>query len=394
MARDLTAPLEVTDLLAVLEEGGRVVAARVDLDRLAANYRAVAAFAGRDLLPVVKADGYGHGAVAVATRLLAEGASQLAVASIEEGRILRTAGIQAKIVVLGIFTAEQVSAAWDQQLTPVVSTPAALAAASAGRANAEGRSVHLKVDTGMTRLGFSPDDVRGAAAKLRDGGLEIEGLMTHLASADESRETTERQLDLFDSVLAALEADGIRPPLVHAANSAGLSHLRPTHTLARPGILLYGLQPRPLSPPVDVRPVMSVSARIALVREVPAGTAVSYGGRFVTRRPSRLGTIPLGYADGVPRTAAMSAQGWLSVRGARAPVAGAVCMDFTSVDLTDVAGLGEADEAVLFGDSPTAWDLAEWAGTNAWQILTTVGPRVPRIHLESGRVVSVEWRCP
>ena len=194
--------------------------------------------------------------------------------------------------------------------------------------------------------------------------------------------------------MAALEADGIRPPLVHAANSAGLSYLRPTHTLARPGLLLYGLRPRPFSPAVDVRPVMSVSARIALVREVPAGTAVSYGGRWVTQRPSRVGTIPLGYADGVPRTAAMSEKGWLAVRGQKAPVAGTVCMDFTSVDLTDLAGLDDGDEAVLFGDAPTAWDLAEWAGTNAWQILTTVGPRVPRIHLESGRVVSVEWRCP
>jgi alanine racemase len=139
---------------------------------------------------------------------------------------------------------------------------------------------------------------------------------------------------------------------------------------------------------------MSVSGRIALVREVPAGTAVSYGGRFVTARPSRLGTIPLGYADGVPRTAAMSAQGWFAVHGARAPVAGAVCMDFTTVDLTGLPGLDEGEEAVLFGDAPTAWDLGEWAGTHAWQILTTVGPRVPRIHLESGRVVSVEWRCP
>ena len=393
MARELNAPVEVAELLAVLEEGGRVVAARVDLDRLAANYHVVAAYAGRELLPVIKADAYGHGAVAVATRLLAEGARRLAVASIEEGRILRSAGIQATVVVLGVFTAEQVAAAWDQQLTPVVSTPAALAAAGLG-GGGERRVVHLKVDTGMTRLGFTTDQVLAAARRLREGGVEIEGLMTHLASADESEEATHRQLDLFDTVVAALAADGIRPPLVHAANSAGLAYLRPTHTMARPGLVLYGLRPRPISPPVEVRPVMSVAGRIALVREVPAGTAVSYGGRFVARRPTRLGTIPLGYADGVPRTAAMSEKGWLSVRGARAPVAGAVCMDFTSVDLTGLDVRDEGEEAVLFGDAPTAWDLAEWAGTHAWQILTCVGPRVPRIHLESGRVVSVEWRCP
>jgi len=371
----------------IVPDSGRPVWARVDLGRLGANYRAVAAFARRPLLPVLKADAYGHGGVAVARRLVAEGAERLAVAFVEEGVVLREAGIGVPIVVLGSMTGGQVESAAQQGLTPVISTPAALAAVpQAARRAGRPWAVHLKVDTGMTRLGFPPEQAREAAARLLEcEGVEIEGLMTHLASADESEQATTRQLDAFDAVLARLQADGIRPPWVHAANSAGLARLRSTHTLARPGLLLYGLRPRPLSPPVDVLPVMSVSGRIALVREVPAGTAVSYGGRYVVRHPSRVGTIPLGYADGVPRTTAMSTDGWWGVRGQRVPVAGAVCMDFTAVDLTEHPQLAEGDEAVLFGDSPTAWDVADCAGTHAWQILTTVGPRVPRLYVDSTR---------
>jgi alanine racemase len=372
---------------AILADGGRPVWARVDLGRLGANYRAVAAFAKRPLLPVLKADAYGHGAAAVARRLVAEGVERLAVAFVEEGLALREGGITVPIVVLGSVTGGQVESAAQQGLIPVISTPAALAAvAHAARRAPRPWPVHLKVDTGMTRLGFAPDQAREAAGRLLEcDGVEIEGLMTHLASADESEQATLRQLDAFDAVLARLQADGIRPPLVHAANSAGLARLRPTHTLARPGLVLYGLLPRPLSPPVEVQPVMSVSGRIALVREVPPGTAVSYGGRYVVRRPSRIGTVPLGYADGVPRTAAMSAEGWWGVRGQQVPVAGAVCMDFTAVDLTDHPQLAEGDEAVLFGDSPTAWDLADCAGTHAWQVLTSVGPRVPRLYVDSSQ---------
>jgi alanine racemase len=367
-------------------DGGRPVWARVDLARLSANYRALVAYARRPLLPILKADAYGHGAAAVARRLAAEGVERVAVALVEEGLALRQEGVALPVVVLGTMTAAQVEAAAQHGLIPVISTPAGLAAArQAARAGGRPWVVHLKVDTGMTRLGFPPDQAVEAAGLLRKDGLELEGFMTHLASADESTQVTARQLDAFDAVLGRLHAFGIRPPLVHAANSAGMAQLRPTHTLARPGLLLYGLRPRPLSPPVDVQPVMTVSGRITLVREVPAGTAVSYGGRYVVHHPSRIGTIPLGYADGVPRTAAMSSDGWWGVRGQQVPVAGAVSMDFTAVDLTDFPQLAEGDEAVLFGDSPTAWDVADCAGTHAWQVLTAVGPRVPRLYVDLPR---------
>jgi alanine racemase len=375
----------VEELLAL-----RPARARIDLDRLAANYASVAAFARVPLMPVVKADAYGHGAVTVAARLVRAGAQRLAVAYPEEGAELRAAGIEAPIVVLAGFTAPQVPLLARHRLTPVVSTVLQRDALLA--APVRPPSAHVKVDTGMARLGFTRDAFADAALRLADAGVEVEGVMTHFACADESAEVTARQLDRFEQAVAALAAGGLRPPLVHAANSAGLSARRAGLTLARPGLLVYGLPPRPLSPPVDVRPVMTVSGDIALVKDVPAGTPVSYGGRWTAARPSRIATVPLGYADGVPRTEAMRDRGAFLVRGRRAPVAGTVCMDLTMLDVTDDGDVREGDEAVLFGDRPTAWDVADRSGTNAWQVLTAIGPRVPRIYLEGGSIVDVRSR--
>lgn len=367
--------------------GLRPARARIDLDRLAANYAAVAAYAKVPLMPVIKADAYGHGAAPVGRRLVREGAAMLAVAYPEEGAELRAAGIDVPVIVLAGFGSGQVERLARERLTPIVSTAAQLAALL-GAAERPARA-HVKVDTGMSRLGFSADAFVEAAQRLSDSGVDVEGVMTHLASADESPETTASQLDRFDEAVEALGRRGLRPPLVHAANSAGLAAVRPGHTLARPGLLLYGLRPRPLGPEVDVRPVMTLSADVSLVKEVPAGTSVSYGGRFTTAAPSRIATVPLGYADGVPRTDAMSERGAFAIRGRRASVAGTVCMDLTMLDVTDDGAVREGDEAVLFGDDPTAWDLADWAGTNAWQVLTAVGRRIPRVYVEGGRVVAV-----
>jgi alanine racemase len=367
---------------------------RLDLDRLAANYLAVAAAAGRPVMPVVKADAYGHGAARVSRHLVALGAPMLAVAFAEEGVVLRSAGIRAPIVVLAGFAPGQVRWLVQHDLTPVVSTPSTLegalqAAKEAGRPFA----IHLKVDTGMTRLGFTPSAVGETAARLVESGrVEVEGIMTHLAAADEDPEATRRQLDLFDEAVEDLARRGIRPRWIHAANSAGLAFLRRGHTLVRPGLILYGVRPRPLAPAIDVKPVMSVSADIELVKDVAVGTPVSYGGRWVAPRRSRIATIPFGYADGVPRTDAMADRGELLVKGRRVPVAGTVCMDLTMADLTDHPDAGEGDEAVLFGDDPIVWDVADCAGTNAWEVLTGVGTRMPRVYIEGGRVVGVESR--
>jgi len=380
--------------LAAVLDGLRPARATVDLDRLAANFRAVQAASAVPLMPVVKADAYGHGAAHVGRHLESAGAQRLAVAYVEEGIALRTAGVKVPIVILAGFGHGQANLLREHALVPVISTGRMLEwILKDARGSRPPLPVHVKVDTGMTRLGFTPAQLDQAVSRLAESrDVAVEGLMTHLASADEDGPATARQLDLFDECVARLAKRGVRPALIHAANSAGLAFLRPTHTLARPGLLLYGVRPRPLCPPVSVRPVMSVSADIARIQEVPAGTTVSYGGRWVAPRPSRIATVPLGYADGVPRTDRMREEGRMVVRGGRTPVAGTVCMDLTMLDVTDRPEVVEGDEAVLFGDDPTAWDVADRAGTNAWDTLTRVGSRVPRVYVEGGRVVGVESR--
>ena len=364
--------------------------ARVDLGRLAANFRATEAFAGRPLLPVVKADAYGHGATRVGLLFESLGAPALAVAFAEEAVPLRLAGVRVPLVLMAGASADEASLVAEHDLAPAVGSRRTLEGAlAAARLAGKAIAVHLKVDTGMTRLGFAPGEASEAARRLSQAGIQVDGLMTHLARADDDAKSCERQLDCFDAVLADLAGQGLRPPWAHAVNSAGLLHLRPSHTLVRPGLLLYGLRPRPRSPEVDVRPAMRLAGRVDLIREVPAGTPVSYGGRWVARRPSRIATVSVGYADGVPRTDAMAARGSLSLRGRRAPVVGTVCMDFTMVDVTDRPDVEEGDEAVVFGDDPTAWDVAEWAGTNAWEVLTSVGLRVPRVYVEDGQPLAV-----
>lgn len=380
---------DVTDRLDKL----RPVRATVDLTRLAANYRAVAAAVSVPLMPVVKADAYGHGAVHVSRALIAQGATLLAVAYVEEAMALRAGGIRVPIVVLSGFGPGQMDAIVTHDLVPVVGAPSTLQQILDRPAGARRVAVHLKVDTGMTRLGLMPEDaLRAAEAIVACGTADLVGIMTHLASADEDAEVTTRQLDLFDDCIAALAARGIHPPLVHAANSAGLAFLRPTHTLARPGLLLYGLRPRPLSPSIEVRPVMTVSAEIAVLKNVASGTAVSYGGRWVASRPSRIAVLPIGYADGVPRARAMAEHGYAIVRGRRAPIAGNVCMDLLMLDVTDVPDVAVGDAATLMGDAPTAWDIAAWADGNAWESLTRVDVRVPRVYVEDGRFVAVQSR--
>jgi alanine racemase len=371
----------------------RPTRATVDLDRLSANVRALGSLAGRPVMPVVKADAYGHGAATVGRHLESLGVPMLAVAYVEEGVALRRAGVAVPVVVLAGFTRAQVPVMVEHGLVPVVSTPYTLAAVlgAASERRAPG-AVHLKVDTGMSRLGFTRDGFVEAGERLAAAGVSVEGVMTHLASADEDAGVTERQLDAFDAAVAGLESRGVRPRWVHAANSAGLAFVRATHTLVRPGLLVYGVRPRPLSPNAGVAPVMSVSTRIALVKDVPAGTPVSYGGRWVAPRPSRIATLPIGYADAVPRTRAMAESGVFFVRGLPAPVAGTVCMDLTMLDVTGRPDVSEDDEAVLFGDAPSVWDVADRAGTIAWEVLTSVGSRVPRVYVRDGRVVGVESR--
>ena len=365
--------------------------ARIDLDRIRLNYRAIRSHAGAHaVIPVIKANAYGHGAVAVARAIEPLGPAMFAVAYVEEGILLRQAGITTPILVLTGFTPEQLHDVVESALTPVVSTPEQVdAIESLPGVEDSPLSVHVKVDTGMSRLGFPLRSIEPAVHRLEDSeNVRIEGLMTHLASADEDQVSTERQLDQFDEAIVRLQTLGVRPPLIHAANSAGLAFLRESHTAVRPGLLLYGVRPRPLSPEIDVLPAMSVRSRVSLVKNVVDGTPVSYGGRYIADGDREIATINAGYADGLPRTSGMREHGFLVHGDHRLRVAGTVCMDLTMLEVGDDSDLAAGDEITILGDSPSAWDLAEWAGTNAWQTLTGIGARVPRRYVFGGEPVT------
>lgn len=363
----------------------------VNLDRIRGNFRAIRNHAGaRAVIPVLKADAYGHGAIEVARALDPMGVAMFAVAYVEEGLAMRRSGISTPILVLTGFAPAQLNDLLAFDLTPVVSTPEQVRALlDLHRGEDDPRlSVHVKVDTGMARLGFSLRELEPVIHRLEDAeSVHIEGLMTHLSAADEDPVETARQLDIFDEAILRLETLGIRPRLIHAANSAGLAFTRESHSAVRPGLLLYGIPPRPLAPAIQVEPALELRARVALVKSVPAGTRVSYGGHFVAAQETRIATINAGYADGIPRTTLMREQGFLRSGPDALRVTGTVCMDLTMLDATLCPSLKAGDEVTVLGDAPGAWDLAEWAGTNAWQVLTGIGARVPRRHILGGEIL-------
>ncbi len=366
---------------------GRPTVAEVSLSALRHNCRRVRELIGPGVavLAVVKADAYGHGAVPAARVFLEAGAWGLGVSSVVEGVELRRAGVEPPIVVLGgAFAGEEDSivardlavAVWD----PVRARALDAAARGAGRRV----PVHVKIDTGMTRLGLDLAGVREFGALVRGlAGLEVAGVFSHFASADavdtaEARAQTAR----FEQAVEALATAGIRPTLVHLANSAAVLVAPPAHfTMVRPGIMLYGYAPAPhLAQRAGVVPAMRFQTAIGQARRVPAGTPVSYGGTFVTRRPSTIATLPVGYADGYHRLASNRAH--VVVRGRRSPVVGRVCMDHTMIDVTDVPEAGTGDRVVLFGDGLGADELAASCETISYEMLTAVGRRVPRRYVE------------
>ena len=360
----------------------------VDLDALEANLRHLRRTVGTRIAAVVKADAYGHGAIGVGRALAAAGVDFLAVALFEEGAELRRAGVEAPVLVLGSPRAAQLPLYRRYRLTPTVGSLAELALwrdASAGHAAPQ--PLHLKVDTGMSRLGIALGEVGEALDLLRrTPGLCLEGLLSHFAEADlpESPRNPQQE-DRFAAVVSLLTAEERERTLLHMANSAAALH-RPASRLdlVRIGIALYGIDP--LGQDRSLRPVMAVTARVVQVREVPAGTPLSYGGRTVTTRPSRIAVVPVGYADGY--TWRLTGRAEALLRGRRVPVAGSVTMDMTLLDATDT-GVEAGEEAVLLGrqgsEEITAGELAGHAGTIAWEVLCSLGQRLPRRLLRGGR---------
>lgn len=375
----------------MIAEEGRPTIAEVSLAALRHNCREARRLAGdgSGVLAVVKADGYGHGAVAAGRAFLEAGAWGLGVSSVAEAGELRAAGIGGPVVVLGgAFPGEEEAVLRDDLDVAVWSLEGARALARLARESGREVRMHLKVDTGMTRLGVDAWRVRELAEALAAlGGLRLVGIFSHLASADAVDTAEARaQLARFRQSVDALRAAGFEVPLAHLANSAAVLALPEARfALVRPGLMLYGYAPAPhLARHAALRPAMRLRTRIAQIREVPPGTRVGYGGTWCAARPSRIATVPLGYADGYHRLA--SNRAYMALRGRPVPVAGRVCMDHVMLDVTDVPGAAVGDLVTAFGPvagmTLGADRLAEWTETIPYEVLTAVGKRVPRRHEE------------
>ena len=345
--------------------------------------------APRRLYAVVKADAYGHGAVPVAARLARAGADRFAVANPEEGTALRRGGIAGEILVLSRVDPEDVPRLAAYGLTPTLYDAAqAEGIAAAAKGASVPLPVHLELDTGMGRAGFRPEELDFVVALFRHApGLRLAGTFANLSRADDpSSPETARQVERLRAAASRLRDAGLAPGLVHAANSAAILGAEPAWLDAvRPGLALYGIAPRGFSEAASLVPAMTLEARVTAVRRVPADTPLGYGGRFVTERPTTIAVLPIGYHDGFRRS--FSGRVAVLLGGKRAPVVGAVSMDVTLVDASD-APVRRGDRAVCLGtdgrDTVSAWELADAAGTIPYEILCGIGPRVPRVHVESG----------
>lgn len=366
--------------------------ATIDLAALAHNlsqFRRILS-PGCDVMGVVKANAYGHGAVETSRTLVRHGVTRLAVFSTEEGVALRKAGIAVPIVVLGPVFQEQFGDLFAHRLTPVVSDSAVLTALGQAAASRQiSHSIHLKIETGMGRLGLTEKEL---TALIRSStfppSLLLEGLMTHLADADgPDPDATEGQMSRFNRALNIVLEGGFRVPLIHVSNSGGAVRFRSTHfSLVRPGIMLYGYHTLPdtVKTP-DLRPVLSLKTCIAQLRTIQPGGTVSYNRTFTAKCLTRIAVLPIGYAGGLSRH--LSNRGYVLIRGRRAPIVGLVCMDMVMVDATAIPGVAVGDEVVLIGQQEderiTARDMAEWTGTISYEVLCAISPQIPRLYHSS-----------
>ncbi len=368
----------------------------VDLGAIEENTRRLVAIAnGAELMAMVKANAYGHGAVEVSRAAVRGGATWLGVYSVGEGIELRRAGIQVPILVVGATPPEWACEGVAHHLTlTLVSIDTARAIAAAARDLKVRPRVHIKIDTGMSRLGIAPSDAVEFAHAIRDWNIEIDGIFTHFSMADTpdahdvvgwGRDYTRRQLTQFAQAADALEQAGMSVRYRHAANSPATLNLPEARfNLVRSGILIYGLDPSPEVPrPDGFVPTLAFKTQVAQVREIAAGTYVSYGATFRTSRPTRLAVLMVGYADGFRR--APRNYGEVLVHGTRAPIAGRVCMDQTMIDVTDIAEVRAGDEVVLIGKQGIAEiraeEVAERLGANNYETVTTISARVERRYI-------------
>jgi len=363
----------------------------IDLGAAARNVRAIreALAPNVKLIAVVKADAYGHGLIPFSKVALKNGASALAVAIPEEGIALREAGVTAPIIILGNNLPDAAEAIVKYDLQPTICEQT-LARALDAEAKKQGKwvPVHLKLDTGMGRIGIRDERELDRMAECLKSckSLEVHGLFTHFANSDGADKGYAReQFDRFNALYARLRSHGFNP-LLHAANSAAISDLPETHMdMVRAGIILYGYYPSPnVHRDIPLEPVMSVRTKVQYVKTVPAGETISYERTYTTWRPTVVATLPIGYGDGYRR--ALSNKGQVLIAGKRAPILGRVCMDQIMVDVTEIPNVSEGDEVVLLGkmgdERIDADEMADWANTISYEILLSFNSRMPRIYIE------------
>lgn len=366
--------------------------AEIDLKAIAWNVREVRRITkpAVQILAVVKANAYGHGAIEVSKQVLANGASWLGVARLAEALAIRKAGIKAPVLIMGYTPFEQLGEVIRNDLTQVVyAYEMAVNLSEVATQKGHRVKVHLKIDTGMGRLGLlvGSGGIKEVLAIARLPYLEIEGICTHFATADSSDKSfAYEQLARFLEFTLELSRQGLEIPVKHAANSAALMEMPESHLdLVRPGIMIYGLYPslEVNRGKVFLKPAMSLKARVALVKEVPAGFRVSYGCTYMTEKPTILATLPVGYADGYSRL--LSSKGKVLIHGQQAPVLGRICMDYCIVDVGHIPDVKIGDEVVFFGcqgnEEILVDEIAASLGTISYEVVCLVGSRVPRIYL-------------
>lgn len=340
-----------------------------------------------EMLAVVKANAYGHGAVEIAKTLEHAGCNFFGVAMCEEGIELREAGLKSAVIILGGIYPNQVRDVIEYDLTPVIFDigTARIIDSLAGKAGKRIK-VHIKIDTGMGRLGLLSYQVASFFEAMKElVNLEVDGILSHFAEADEEdKKFSKKQLNLFLNIIKAVQGLGFQPRLLHIANSAAIvTHTDSHFNMVRPGIMLYGAYPAGhMIENINLKPAMKLATQIVHIKQAPKGFSVSYGRKYITKRDSIIATIPIGYADGYPRS--LSNKGEVLIRGQRAKVAGTICMDITMLDVTHIKGVKQGDEAVLIGkqgnDKITVDELAEKAGTISYEILCGITSRVPRVY--------------
>jgi alanine racemase len=372
----------------------RPTVARVDLGAIKSNFRAIAEHLSRErpghiprVIAVVKANAYGHGAAPVARALESVGADLLACADIEEGAALRAAGVKAEILVFGALSVSDLDGLFDCRLTPTISTPGAANAVQAAAVRYKTRlRYHLKIDTGMNRLGYRYDNLRRSLpGLLASSNLELDAVYTHFATADDPGSPLfAEQRTRFDQSLGDVAAVGGRPRYRHACNSAAfLRDSRVWYDGVRPGLLLYGVVPPPLASTLPLVPAMTLHSRVVAVKGMRSGEISGYGGRFIADRPTTIAIVPAGYADGLDLR--LAGRGSVLIRGRRAPVIGSVCMDMLTVDVTGQE-VFPGDEVVILGsqgdDRLDVREMAATIGTIPWEVVCRIGARIERVYSE------------